>query len=276
MERTQFDGEHEYTVTPQEYPIAANENHSTYDQFIQLRDTLIFTGKYYNDKASRKLCVGDKWDWSTTNTIEVWLPNYFRQGIQPNWASDPEHQITTRYLPEPKWKYIIPVPTSLDPSFLASLWPLSCMINKDGHYRIMHKEEILLNSNTNKVFCYVDIYRKLDALNKYDPVNWSYKIMYKWWVAVYDWEWQTSLSGSTSWTDPNWSCTVPITLWKLFKKMTSIAEQERDLLKTDILVLRMKDWPHDPTTWEPTWNNLTLQQDSNYWSIEYLDLPYNI
>jgi hypothetical protein len=62
----------------------------------------------------------------------------------------------------------------------------------------------------------------------------------------------------------------------LFKKMTSIAEQERDLKKWDILVLRMKDGPHDPSTWEPTWNNLTLQQDSNYWSIEYLDLPYNI
>ena len=263
MERTQFDGEHEYTVTPQEYPIAANENHSTYDQFIQLRDTLIFTGKYYNDKASRKLCVWDKWDWTTTNTIEVWLPNYFRQWIQP-WGATDSSKVTTGVL----WNYIVKLPTNLETTY----WPLSCMITKDGHYRIMHKEEILLSSSTNKVFCYVDIYRKLDAQNKYDPVNWTYKIMYKWWVAVYDWEWNTSLT--TSWTDPNG--TVAITLWKLFKKMTSIAEQERDLLKTDILVLRMKDWPHDPTTWEPTWNNLTLQPDSNYWSIEYLDLPYNI
>ena len=263
MERTQFDGEHEYTVTPQEYPIAANENHSTYDQFIQLRDTLIFTGKYYNDKASRKLCVWDKWDGSTTNTIEVWLPNYFRQGIQP-WGATDSSKVTTGIL----WNYIVKLPTNLETTY----WPLSCMITKDGHYRILHKEEILLSSSTNKVFCYVDIYRKLDAQNKYDPVNWTYKIMYKWWVALYDWEWNTSLT--TSWTDPNG--TVAITLWKLFKKMTSIAEQERDLLKTDILVLRMKEWPHDPTTWEPTWNNLTLQPDSNYWSIEYLDLPYNI
>jgi hypothetical protein len=56
--------------------------------------------------------------------------------------------------------------------------------------------------------------------------------------------------------------------------MTALWEQERDLLKWDILVRRMKDWPHDPTTWEPTWNDLQVQDYSNYWSIEYLDLPY--
>lgn len=260
MERTQFDWKHQYLATPTEYPISANENHSTYDQFIQLRDTLIFTGKYYNDKASRKLCVGDKGDGSTTNTIEVWLPNYFRQSIQPDWASG---GFTTGIL----GSYITEVPADIktqDQRF----GELSCMIQKDGHYRIMHKEEILLWENTNKVFCYVDVYRK--------DGQWNYQIQYKWWVAVYDWEWQTSLSGRTTWTDPNGSCTVSITLGKLFKKMTSIAEQERDLLKGDILVLRFQDWTYDTTTWEPLWNPLTIQNDSNYWSIEYLDLPYNI
>lgn len=260
MERTQFDWKHQYLATPQEYPISANENHSTYDQFIQLRDTLIFTGKYYNDKASRKLCVGDKGDGSTTNTIEVWLPNYFRQWIQPDWAT---WWFTTGIL----GNYITEVPADIK-SWDSRFWELSCMINKDGHYRIMHKEEILLSSSVNKVFCYVDVYRK--------NWQWQYEIQYKWGVAVYDREWNTSLSWSTSWTDPNGSCTVPITLWKLFKKMTAIAEQERDLKKGDILVLRFQDWTYDTTTWEPTWNPLTIQQDSNYWSIEYLDLPYNI
>ena len=260
MERTQYDWQHQYLLTPQEYPISANENHSTYDQFIQLRDTLIFTWKYYNDKASRKLCVGDKWDWTTTNTIEVWLPNYFRQSIQPDWSTG---GFTTGIL----GNYITEVPADIktqDQRF----WELSCMINKDGHYRIMHKEEILLTSSVNKVFCYVDVYRK-NAQNQYE-------IQYKWWVAVYDREGNTSLSWQTSWTDPNGSCTVPITLGKLFKKMTAIAEQERDLKKGDILVLRFQDWTYNTTTWEPTWNPLTIQQDSNYWSIEYLDLPYNI
>ena len=244
MERTQYDWQHQYLLTPQEYPISANENHSTYDQFIQLRDTLIFTWKYYNDKASRKLCVGDKWDWTTTNTIEVWLPNYFRQSIQPNWAS---WGFTTGIL----GNYITEVPADIK-SWDSRFGELSCMINKDGHYRIMHKEEIILDSSTDKVFCYVDVYRK----NSQD----QYEIQYKWGVAVYDWEW--------AWGD--------YTLWDLFKKMTAIAEQERDLKKGDILVLRFQDWTYDTTTWEPTWNPLTIQQDSNYWSIEYLDLPYNI
>ena len=244
MQRTQYDWQHDYLLSPNEYPIGANENHSTYDQFIQLRDTLIFTGKYYNDKASRKLCVGDKWDGSTTNTIEVWLPNYFRQWIQPNWSTNPP-------TPSILWSYITEVPAAMkaqDNRF----GELSCMIQKDWHYRIMHKEEILLDSSTDKVYCYVDIYRK----NAQD----QYEILYKWWVAVFDWEW--------AWWD--------YTLWDLFKKMTSIAEQERDLKKWDILVLRMKDATYDPSTSEPTGNNLTLQQDSNYRSIEYLDLPYNI
>ena len=244
MKRTQYDWQHDYLLTPQEYPISANENHSTYDQFIQLRDTLIFTWKYYNDKASRKLCVGDKGDGSTTNTIEVWLPNYYRQSIQPDWSTG---GFTTGVL----GNYITAVPADIktqDQRF----WELSCMINKDWHYRIMHKEEIILDSSTDKVFCYVDVYRK----NSQD----QYEIQYKWGVAVYDWEW--------AWGD--------YTLWDLFKKMTAIAEQERDLKKGDILVLRFQDWTYDTTTWEPTWNPLTIQQDSNYWSIEYLDLPYNI
>lgn len=244
MERTQYDWQHQYLVTPPEYPISANENHSTYDQFIQLRDTLIFTWKYYNDKPSRKLCVGDKGDGTTTNTIEVWLPNYFRQWIQPDWAS---WWFTTNIL----GKYITEVPADIkaqDQRF----GELSCMIQKDWHYRIMHKEEILLSSNTDKVYCYVDVYRK--------DGQWNYQIQYKWWVAVYDWEWR------------GWD----YKLWELFKKMPALWEQERDLLKWDILVLRMKDATYNPSTWEPTGNNLTIQNDSNYWSIEYLDLPYNI
>lgn len=261
MERTQQDWKHQYLATPTEYPIWANENHSTYDQFIQLRDTLIYTGKYYNDKASRKLCVWDKGDGSTTNTIEVWLPNYYRQWIQPWWDSD-STKVTTWIL----GNYVTDVPSQLVSDL--QLWPICCMINKDWHYRIMHKEEILPTADTNKVYCYVDIYRK--------DVDWKYQIQYKWWVAVFDREWQTSLSGNTNWTQPNWTCTVSITLGKLFKKMTAIGEQERDLLKWDILVLRMKDATYNTETWEPTGNNLIIQNDSNYWSIEYLDLPYNI
>jgi hypothetical protein len=261
MERTQYDWQHQYLVTPPEYPISANENHSTYDQFIQLRDTLIFTWKYYNDKASRKLCVGDKGDWTTTNTIEVWLPNIFRQGFQPTWRTDENKPwILGNYITSPDWT----VPQEL----LSQVWPLCCLVQKDWHYRIVHKEEVLLTPTTEKVFCYVDIYRK--------NAQWVWEIPYKWWIAVFDWQWAGSLSWTTSWTDPSGTCTVSFKLWQLIQKMTAFWYMERDLLKWDLLVLRMKDWPHDPSTWEPTGNDLTIQNDSNYWSIEYLDLPYNI
>lgn len=280
MERKQYDWQHDYLATPWEYPISANENHSTYDQFIQLRDTLIFTWKYYNDKASRKLCVGDKGDWTTTNTIEVWLPNYFVQRFEPDWATNPAS--ITPEVPN-IWNYVTPIPTSvsseIDQSLLAEIWPLCCYINKAWHYRLIHKEEVKLETSQNKACCYIDVYRKND--------QWIYEIKYKWWVAVFDWEWgrednsthfKKAFSWTTSWTDPNGSCsvTVTLTLWDIIQKMTAFWYMERDLMTWDILALRMKDkWAEDGT-WKPQWNNLTLQQWSNYWSIEYLDLPYNI
>lgn len=257
MERTQYDWQHDYLVTPWEYPIRANDADSTYDQFIQLRDTLIFSGKYYNDKASKKLCIWDKGDWTTTNTVEVRLPNYYRQGFNPWWQSAENRPLVLG-------SYITSIPADL----LSTMWTLSCLIKKDGRYRIMHKEEIILSSSTNKVYCYVDVYRK-------DPEdNDQYKIPsnMKWGICVFDWEWQTSLSGSVSWWG---SCTVPITLGKLFTKMTAQWFIEADLLKDDILVLRMKDQTYNSSTWEPQWNDLDIQNNSNYWSIEYLDLPYN-
>lgn len=271
MERTQYDWEHQYLLTPQEYPIASNENHSTYDQFIQLRDTLIFSGKYYNNKAGKRLIVWDKWDWTTTNTIEVRENNYFKQSFRPNWSTDITH--VTPYI---LWKYVSEVPAEL--SLQYQRWPLCCMINKDWHYRIIHKEEILLNQTqwstpwTKKVFCYVDIYQKDE--------NWVYKIPEdkRWWVAVFDWQWEFSkeFTWQTSWTQPNGSCSVTVSfvLWDIIQKMTAFGYMERELNKWDVLVLRMKDWPHDETTWEPTWENLKLQDWSNYWSIEYLDNPY--
>lgn len=240
MERTQYDWQHEYLVTPWEYPIRANDADSTYDQFIQLRDTLIFTGKYYNDKAGKKLCIWDKGDWTTTNTVEVWLTNYYRQNFNPWWQSAENRPLVLG-------KYITQIPADL----ISTMWTLSCLINKDGRYKIMHKEEILLSSSTDKVYCYVDVYRK-DA-------NDQYKIAIKWWICVFDWEWA------------GWD----YTLGQLFSKMTAQWSIETDLFKDDILVLRMKDQTYNSSTREPQWNDLNIQNNSNYWSIEYLDLPYN-
>lgn len=43
MKRTQNNKQFKYNLAPTEYPIEMNEKHSTYDQFIQLRDTLHFS-----------------------------------------------------------------------------------------------------------------------------------------------------------------------------------------------------------------------------------------
>lgn len=264
MERTQQDWEHEYLAIPMEYNIGANENHSTYDQFIQLRDTLIFTWKYYNDKASRKLCVWDKWDGSTTNTIEVWLPNCFKQQIEPDWTTNPIE-------PGVLWSYVTKIPAAvsaqIDQSILQEIWPLNCYITKDGHYRLVHKEEVLPTTAQSKVYCYIDVYRKNG--------QGVYEIAIKWGIAVFDWQASWTLTWNTSGTDPNGSCSISFTLGKLFQKVTAFWYMERDLLKWDILALRMKDADVDADG-KPQWNDLTLQNWSNYWSIEYLDLPYNI
>lgn len=42
---------HNYDLISEEYPIADNNTVSTYNQFIQLRDTFIYSGKKYPGKA---------------------------------------------------------------------------------------------------------------------------------------------------------------------------------------------------------------------------------
>lgn len=229
MERTQYDWQHDYRATPLEYPIADNRRPATYDQFITLRDTLIFSDKYYTGKGWLKLVV-----WDSEETVEVLERQIFRQSIQPDSLFILSDTITS--------------PTGeLAPLF----WTYKCIINKDGRYRIIHKEEIRLSSSTDKVYCYVDLYRK--------DSQWQYVIAIKWGICVFDWEWA------------GWD----YTLGQLFKKMTAYGYLETDLKKDDILVLRMKDATYNSSTWEPQGNDLTLQNDSNYFSVEYIDLPYN-
>jgi len=236
-----------YDLQPEEYNFDNLEVHWVYDQFLYLRDTLIFSWKKYTGKAWCKLVVWDK-----EKTIEILENNIFQQNFEQMSGWDPILLSKGFYI---TW----------DPTVASNFGTLSCLIQKSWRYKILHKEEILLDSTTNKVFCYVDVYRP-------DGNGW-YIMPYPWGIAVFDWEWNTSLSWTTSWTEPNGSCTVSITLWKLFKKMTALWYMERDLLKWDVLVLRAKDASNPDGS--PAWNDLTLQTNSNYWSIEYLNLPYN-
>ena len=275
MKRTQDNRQFKYNVAPTQYPITENEPHSTYDQFIQLRDTLQFSWKQYSEHPGKKLIVGYKKDWRSTMTVEVQEREFFRQSFEPWYQEDPELWIQTMVL----WDYITPggsgYPTGL-----------VCTINRKWWYRIIHKEEIKLKPETNKVCCYVDILRKND--------QWAYEYPYKWWIAVFDWEWgrednsthfKKTFTGTFSWTtsgtDPNGSCSwttstvITLTLWDLIQKMTAFGYMERELLEGDILILRMKDKWANEQTWEPQGNDLEIQAFSNYRSIEYIDLSYN-
>lgn len=253
MQRTQYDWQHKYLATPPEFNISANEAHSTYDQFIQLRDTLIFSGKYYNDKKWSVLIVGD-----TGETIEVMFRNLFRQSY--NNLTQVADQVAI-------WPYVQydSMKTSLPP-----IWPLSCEIVKDWLYRLTYKMEVLPTAQQNKVYTYFDVYRPKEIVEEGDP--FPYELTEPWGTAVFDWECNTTPL-STSWTDPNGS--VPFTLWKLFKKVTAFWYIEKNLKKWDLVVLRAKDAERGDQP-IPAWNDLTLQSSSNYWSIEYLNLPYNI
>ena len=162
MERMQEDWQHEYRATPREYPISANEAHSTYDQFIQLRDTLIYANKYYADNAWRSLIIGIKSDWTPTDTIEIRTPNLFTQSFEPGGTLTPTQ----------KWSYI-------------STWthtatnPLSCEINLDWRYVIQHKEQLINLDDTS-------ITRVTAYILQHD-VQWGTKER-----AVFDWERDTS------------------------------------------------------------------------------------
>lgn len=275
MERTQYDWQHQYLVTPPEYPISANENHSTYDQFIQLRDTLIFSGKYYNDKAWAKLIVGD-----TCETIEVQYKNWMKMSFQPDYLTNPERLInpwdnvspTYWMLLQEEWGYVTWLGNTTlsteDQQIAQYFWNQSVMafkINKDWHYVMFHKEEILLQPTNKKVYCFLEYYKYQWDTTPLTP----YPAVWQWIpIAVFDWQWEVSKQFNTSWTDPNGTVTVSFNLWELIQKMTAFGYNERNLSKNDVLILRCIDNERDQNPQE-----LVYQRDSNFIQINYTDLP---
>lgn len=241
---------HNYDLVNTEYPIWENIPTSDYNQFIQLRDTLVYSGKKYNGKAGCKLCIGEK-----EETVEVQWNNMYRQLFDT--IALPTENIFV-------WPYV-----EFDSEIMgnANFWNLGWVIQKDWWYRLLYKIEVVPTAQTNKVYTYFDIYRK-----KENPTEWDtfpYVLTEPGWTAVFDRECNTTLSGTTSGTDPNGTCTVPFTLWELFKKLTAFWYIEKNLNKGDVVVLRAKDaerW----TNPLPAWNDLAFQAGSNYLSIEYI------
>lgn len=271
MERTQYDWQHDYLATPWEYPISNNEAHSTYDQFIQLRDTLIFSGKYYNDKPWAKLIV-----WEQCETIEVQYKNRAKMSFQPDYRTNPERQVnpwdnsspTASMTLQEEWGYVTwlwdPHLSQEDQDIAQLFWNDAMMafkINKDWHYVMFHKEEILLQPDSKKVYCFLDWYKYTwDPTSPY-PQTWTP-------IAVFDWEWQFSKTFSVSTSQWSGSCTVSFKLWDIMQKMTAFGYNERNLNKKDVLVLKCIDNEKDQNP-----NELVYQTHSNFVQINYTDLP---
>ena len=197
MERLLEDWQHEYRATPNEYPISNNDRPATYDQFITLRDTLVFSNKYYADKAGRSLIIGTKLDWTPTDTIEIREPNLSKMAFEPWYSS------SSWIRDETQWTYVTAGSggTNL----------LSCTINKDGRYKICHKEQFI---NLDSAW----ITRVHTLVRQH---HWNETIT----RAAFDWEWSTS--------------------WE-FKRVTSYGYVECNLSKWDWLELLMLDENDSP------------------------------
>jgi hypothetical protein len=151
MERLLEDWEHEYKAIPWEYPVSDNIRPATYDQFITLRNTLVYTNKYYASSAWRSLIIWTKLEGNPTWTIEIREPNIAR--LIPWW--DPEvvgNYVTT-------WWHS---------------W-VSCEIQKKGRYRLQHKEQF------NNIDTWITRIHTYILQHKADWTTQS--------RAVFDWEW---------------------------------------------------------------------------------------
>ena len=212
----QIDGQHDYLLGMEDYPISENNRPATYDQFMTLRDTLIRSKKYYADKAGRSLIIWTKLDWTPTDTIEIREPNMFIQNFDGSAS----------VIPDIKWEYI-------------TVWghisinPLSCEIVKDGRYRIQHKEQF------NNIDSWITRIHSLVV--QHTPASDISR-------AVFDWERAT---------------------WGEMIRMTAFGYVECDLNKWDWLELKILDQNDDPIPLSE------LQNGSNWWQVEYIDLIYN-
>ena len=232
---------YDYDLVDSSYPIEDNQSHGVYDQFLWLRDTLVKSWKKYSWKAGSKLVI-----WETEDTVEVIWRNRFRLGFNNDYSWNPENVSK-----DIVWPYVI-----WDEAMsLEVQTPLCCIINQNGWYRITHKETIAtIPSSVTKVYSRVDYYYlEADGRLTNNPIP----------IAVFDWECSKAVTGTTYWTDPNWTCRIQLSLGSIFNKMVAFGYIEREFKKWERLVLRITDQDD---------NRLILQDSSNYFNVELTDL----
>lgn len=284
MQRIQNEWNHEYLVSPSEYDDTSDRLSSTYDQFIQLRDTLIYSGKKYKGKAWSKLII-----WEKSETVEVLRKNGLKIAFEPNIA--PETTVINYH----EWPYVEYTPTEWDFStgsflqthsydyakWVQNFWLISCRILKDGNYRIEYKIQVWSNATpipawTTKIYAFVIRYKYLNdtlvprdvGANDSDPDTQNANRFH---IAVWDLEqpsWWASktFTGTTSWTDPNGSCsvTVTFTLADLYKKMTAVWYNDTNLNANDVLSFHVVNQSFQSL-------DSCLQGNSNFFSVKYND-----
>jgi len=156
MEWIQQENMHDYRLVPSEFPISDNDRRATYDQFMSLRDTLVYSNKFYGNNAGRSLIIGMKTDGNPTNTIEIWEPNIATVKFDNDWTTP---EIVGKYTKE--WTH----------------WWISCEIVTGWRYVLQHKEQFNnIDSSITRIHTYILQHK----------VDWTTQPR-----AVFDWEWDT-------------------------------------------------------------------------------------
>ena len=230
---------YDYDLVDSSYPIEDNQSHGVYDQFLWLRDTLVKSWKKYSWKAGSKLVI-----WETEDTVEVIWNNNFRMNAEPWYSTD-----FSKFSYDVTWPYV----DWDSETALVREYPLICKIKQSWVYKIIHKEQFIdIPDTVTQVHSYVKHYHKND--------DWTTSVSS---VAVFRWECNKTVTGNTYWTDPNWTCRIQLTMWRIFNKITGLWYIRRILYKDDILERRLED---------QNWNEIPLQPSSNFMSVELTDL----
>ena len=282
--RVQNEGQHQYLVSPTGLDHTTERLESTYDQFLQLRDTLIYSEKKYKGKAWSKLIIGEK-----EETVEILWKNGFKLSFEPNIAPE------TTSINYHEWPYVEYTPTEWDFStgkflqlhgydyakWVQNFWLISCRILKSGNFRIEYKVQVWSNATpipawTTKIYAFVIRYKFLNdnlvpwdiGIKDTDPDTQNANRFH---IAVWDlqqpaWWASKTFTGSTSWTDPNGSCSVKVTftLADLYTKITAVWFNEANLDANDVLAFHVVD---------QNFNSLDpyIQANSNFFSVKYND-----
>ena len=223
------------------------------DTFLNLEDTFIESKKKYGGKMWSNVIVGRK-----EKHLEINRFNYMTSHIEPSsnrmnafvwqvgFSYDSNGNQTPRFV-----------------SFPESQNFKKIKIEQDGLYRLMHKEELQLDATDREVYSYINCNR-----------SWTDNPL-----CVYHIQWNVSktLSGTTSWTEPSWSCSVSmtLTLWEMHPRITGYCELYSELKKWDILEYRI--------IWNKTDLNDTHRVDisgqvrdwSNMRQVEYVNFWFD-